>query len=201
MKRIDINHVYRRTFKRSLKSKIILMNAAISVQQEVGFKYIRLMPLLRALPPAKINSVDPPAKKKKDKNTAFLSSQKHAYQNSLEELSKGVEEGGNTTDSNAGTVGDSGTGAGGRCGAASAGGSSGLAVGGGRVVGLGVTFEGTLDDGLANALEVGAVECAVSALQVEATLDIGQTSKVNARYELAMKKRKVSSTRQRRLTC
>jgi hypothetical protein len=40
---------------------------------------------------------------------------------------------------------------------------------------------GTLDDSLADALEVGAVEGTVSALEVEATLDIGQTSKVNTR--------------------
>jgi hypothetical protein len=41
--------------------------------------------------------------------------------------------------------------------------------------------EGTLDNGLADVLEVGAVEGALSALQVEATLDIGQTIKVNTR--------------------
>jgi len=43
------------------------MNAAISLKQEEHFKYIRMMPVLRALPPAKINSVDPPAKARKEK--------------------------------------------------------------------------------------------------------------------------------------
>lgn len=99
--------------------------------------------------------------------------------NPLQELSKGVEEGGDTTDGHAGAVGDSGTGASGRAGAASAGGGAGPAVGGGRVGGLGVTLEGTLDDGLADVLEVGAVEGTVGALQVEATLDIGQAIKVD----------------------
>lgn len=118
--------------------------------------------------------------KKKEDKTLLSSSQNTQIKTPLQELSKGVEEGGNTTDGHAGTVGDSSTGAGGRGRAASAGGgSAGLAVGGGRVVGLGVTVEGTLDNGLADVLEVGAVEGALSALQVEATLDIGQTIKVN----------------------
>jgi hypothetical protein len=119
--------------------------------------------------------------KKKEDKTLLSSSQNTQIKTPLQELSKGVEEGGNTTDGHAGTVGDSSTGAGGRGRAASAGGSAGLAVGGGRVVGLGVTVEGTLDNGLADVLEVGAVEGALSALQVEATLDIGQTIKVNTR--------------------
>lgn len=97
----------------------------------------------------------------------------------LQELSNSVEEGGNTTDGNAGAVGDSSTGAGGRGGAARAGGGAGLAVGGSRVAGLGIAVVGTLDNGLADVGEVGAVEGAVSALQVEATLDIGQAGKVD----------------------
>ena len=43
------------------------MNAAISVQQEVGFKYVRLMPVLRALPPAKKKTTQPAAKPKNEK--------------------------------------------------------------------------------------------------------------------------------------
>lgn len=45
---------------------------------------------------------------------------------------------------------------------------------------------GTLDDSLADALEVGAVEGTVSALKVEATLDIGQTIKVNTGKQISM---------------
>ena len=122
--------------------------------------------------------------------------------NPLQELSEGVEEGGNTTDGHAGAVGDSGTGAGGRAGAASAGGGARLAIGGGGVGGLGVTLEGTLDDGLADVLEVGAVEGTVSALQVEATLDIGQTIKVDAGKKLVVWPQKTRTRLvQVKLTC
>jgi len=43
------------------------MNAAISLTQEVGFKYIRLVPGLRALPPAKKKTVQPNSKPKNEK--------------------------------------------------------------------------------------------------------------------------------------
>lgn len=118
-------------------------------------------------------------KQKKTNTLSFTSTDTN--QLPLQELSNGVEEGGNTSDGHAGTVGNSGTGAGGRGGAAGAGGSAGLAVGGGGVGGVGIAVVGTLDDSLADALEVGAVEGTVSALEVEATLDIGQTIKVNTR--------------------
>jgi hypothetical protein len=118
-------------------------------------------------------------RKQKKQHTFFPSTDTN--QPPLQELSNGVEEGGNTGDGHAGTVGNSGTGAGGRGSAAGAGGSAGLAVGGGGVGGVGIAVVGTLDDSLADALEVGAVEGTVSALEVEATLNIGQTSKVNTR--------------------
>ena len=126
----------------------------------------------------------------------------HTRINPLQELSNGVEEGGDTADSHAGAVGDSGTGAGGRAGTASAGGGARLAVGGGGVGDLGVTLEGTLDDGLADVLEVGAVEGTVSALQVEATLNISQTIKVDAVKTLVVRSQKTRTRLvQVKLTC
>jgi len=43
------------------------MNAAISLKQEESFKYIRLMPVLRALPPAKKKNVQSTGKPKIEK--------------------------------------------------------------------------------------------------------------------------------------
>jgi hypothetical protein len=43
------------------------MNAAISLKQEESFKYIRLMPVLRALPPAKKKTVQPTGKTRNEK--------------------------------------------------------------------------------------------------------------------------------------
>jgi hypothetical protein len=43
------------------------MNAAISLKKEVGFKYIRLVPALRALPPAKKKTVQPNGKPNNEK--------------------------------------------------------------------------------------------------------------------------------------
>jgi len=43
------------------------MNAAISLKQEESFKYIRLMPVFRELPPAKKKTVQPAGKPKNEK--------------------------------------------------------------------------------------------------------------------------------------
>lgn len=91
----------------------------------------------------------------------------------LDELSNGVEEGGDTGSADSGTVGNSSTAGGAGAGRAGrAGASAGLAAGGGRVVLLGFTLVGTADDIATHLVEGGAVELAVGGLQVEATGDL-----------------------------
>ena len=62
-----INQVFQDVIKGPLDSKIILMNAAILVKQEESFKYVRLTPILRALPPAKKKTVQPANKTRNEK--------------------------------------------------------------------------------------------------------------------------------------
>jgi hypothetical protein len=46
------------------------MNAAILLKHEESFKYVRLTPILRALPPAKKKTVQPVTKTKNEKKKA-----------------------------------------------------------------------------------------------------------------------------------
>lgn len=121
--------------------------------------------------------------KHRKKNSKSTPLERDKYINPLQELRKSVEESGNTSDSNAGTVGNSSTraSAGGstRAAGAGAGRSAGFTSGGGGVVGLGVAVVFTLDDVAAEVVEVAAAEVTVGALEVEATLNIVQVVQVN----------------------
>lgn len=104
----------------------------------------------------------------------------------LQELGNGVEGSGNTGDGDVGHVGHGSTGAG-RAAArprAGAGRRSGarLAVGSGGVRGGGLALVlATNDTVVLHLLELGALELAVSALQVETTVDLLQGTHVNTR--------------------
>lgn len=100
----------------------------------------------------------------------------------LQELSKGVEGGGNPGNGDVDHVGHSGTGAGRAAAGAGArlGGSARLAAGSGGVRGGGLAVELATDDTVAvHLLEIGALELAVSALQVETTVDLLEGTHVN----------------------
>lgn len=105
----------------------------------------------------------------------------------LEELSDGVEDGGNTSRGDGARVDNGGTG-GGTAGARGAGaGRAGarLAVGGGRVVLLGITVVLAVDDVVLHLVEGVAVELAVSRLQVEATRDLLKGTELDTGKEVS----------------
>jgi hypothetical protein len=110
----------------------------------------------------------------------FLSKDNHDQTHRLDELSDGVEEGGDTGGTERGTVGDSSTAGGAGAGRAGrAGASARLAAGGGGVVLLGDTLVGTADDIATHLVEGVTVELAVGGLQVEATSDLSEGTELD----------------------
>lgn len=102
----------------------------------------------------------------------------------LQELNKGVEGSGNTGSRDVNHVGHGSTGAGRAAAGAGAGRGSGarLAAGSGGVGGSGIAGVLATDDTVGmHLLELGALELAVSALQVEATVDLLKSTHVDTR--------------------
>lgn len=113
--------------------------------------------------------------------TTFTSLSNKTSTRHLEELSKGVEEGGDTSSGHGSGVhnGSAGSGATRVAGGAGAGAGAGLAVGGGGVIGARLAFVSTVDNLALHLLEFLAGEGAVGGLQVEATGDLLKRTELN----------------------